>query len=564
MFGTMKLARVARAGGWLALGAFTAALAIQKIRSLDYWMHLRTGRLIWETGAVPSVDPYSYTLPGEPWVDIYWLFQLALHGLHALGGHDAVVLAKAVLALGLVALLGRIGHRPERTALTLVALALALVVAGDRIMPRPELPTFVLLAGTLLLFDRFERRGDAWIYAWPLLQLLWVNLHGLFVLGFAVAGACAANELVRPLLRRGALRPERLRRLAIVAGLALAACLANPNGPDAALLPLQQLQMIGAPGQRAGVALQSAETASLVRGWPLLSPVLLGAFGALTLLSGAAMAVNLRRLRPGDLLLWGAFLLLALVAIRNMSLFALLAAPILVRNTNEWLDARGARLPAAELLAAGAAVALAWLAWDTARGDFFRRLDSPREPGLGVLEVFHPVRAAEWIAEKRPPAPLGHHMADGGYLLWRLHPDYRVLADGRWIYRARPEVVRLTGEKSFRRLDAELRFGTVIVHFAPLDLVDLLGALYRDPSWQLAFADEVAAVFVRRRPGDSQPALDVDAPDFLPPLPEERGYGDFVRRVGRARFWTAVGRPARARAEMAEARERHPERLSGS
>lgn len=564
MFGATNLVRAARAGGWLALGAFAAALAFQKIRSLDYWMHLRTGRLIWETGAVPPVDPYSYTLPGEPWVDIYWLFQLALHGLHELGGHDAVVLAKGVLAVGLVALLGRIGHRPERTALTLVALTLALVVAGDRIMPRPELPTFLLLAGTLLLFDRFERRGDAWIYAWPLLQLLWVNLHGLFVLGFAVAGAHIAGELARPVLQRGAPRLDRLARLGAAGALALAACLASPNGFDAAVLPLEQLLMIGAPGQRAGVALQSAETASLLRGWPLLSPLLLSAFGALALLSAGAMALNRRRLRPSDPLLWGAFLLLALVAIRNMAIFALLAAPILVRNANGWLDARGARLRGADALAVCVALGIALLAWDTARGDFFRRLGSPREPGLGILEAFYPVRAAEWIAVNRPPAPLGHHMADGGYLIWRLHPDYRVLADGRWIYRARPEVVRLTGEKSFRRLDAKLRFGTVIVRYAPLDMSELLGALYRDRSWQLAFADEVAAVFVRSRPGESQPDLDVDAPDFFPPLPDERGYGDFVRRVGRARFWTAVGRPRRARAELAEARERHPERLSGS
>jgi hypothetical protein len=555
--------RAARIAAWLSLGAFTLALSLQKIRSLDYWMHLRTGRLIWEGAAVPSVDPYSYTLPGTPWVDVYWLFQLGLHGLHALGGHEAVVLGKALLALLLVVLLGRIGYRPERAALSVAALALCLLVVGDRIMPRPELPTFVLLAATLLLFDRFERRGDAWIFAWPLLQLLWVNLHGLFVLGFAVAGAHAADELARPVLGRGPLRPRRLGRLGAALALALLACVINPNGLDTALLPLQQLSMIGSPEQREALALQAVETASLLRNWRALSPLLLAAFGLLVLLSGAAMAFGRRRLRPSDPLLWSLFLLLALLAIRNMALFALVAAPLLVRNTNAWLDARGARLPGADALAALLAVAVALLAWDAARGDLFRRLGSPREPGLGVLDVLHPVGAAEWIAANRPPGPLGHHMADGGYLIWRLYPDYLVLADGRWIYRARPEVVRLLGEKSFRRLDAELHFGTVIVHYSPLDLGPLLRALYRDREWQLVFADEVAAVFVRRRAGQTQPDLDVSAPDFFGPLPEEEGYADFVRRLGRVRFWFALGRPRRAQAELAEARRRHPRSFSG-
>jgi hypothetical protein len=69
------------------LCAFAAGLALQKLCCFDDWLHLRTGQLIWETGAVPRVDLYSYTLPGEPWVDVYWLFQLGLHGLYALGGH---------------------------------------------------------------------------------------------------------------------------------------------------------------------------------------------------------------------------------------------------------------------------------------------------------------------------------------------------------------------------------------------------------------------------------------------------------------------------------------------
>jgi len=550
----------ARIGAWLGLFVFAGALALQKIRSLDYWMHLRTGRLIWETGGVPSVDPYSYSLPGEPWVDIYWLFQLGLHGVHTLGGHAGIVVAKLVLAFGLVALLGRIGHRAERTVLTVGALGLVLVVLGDRIMPRPELPTFVLLAATLWLFDRFERRGDAHIYLWPVLQLLWVNLHGLFVLGFGVAGAHVASELLRPLLRRGPPRAERLRRLAAVVGLAALASLASPNGPDAALLPLEQLGMIGIPGQREVVALQSAETASLLRNWPRLSPILLGAFAGLLVLSAGAMLLNLRRLRPSDALLWGAFLLLALAAIRNMSLFALVSAPIFVRNANEWLDARDARLPARDALAAAAGVALALLAWDVARGEFFRRLGSPREPGIGILEVFYPVRAADWVAANRPPPPLGHHMADGGYLIWRLHPDYRVLADGRWIYRVRPDVVRLTSEKSFQRLDETFRFGTVIVHYNPIDLTGLLAALYRDPAWQLAFADEVAAVFVKRVPGAAQPDIDPRAVDLFPPLGEGGDYSDLLRRVGRFRFYTATGHPRLAQAELEAARARHPGR----
>ena len=55
---------------FVSLFALGTAFAFQRIRSLDYWWHLRTGALIAESGAVPTADPYTYTVPGAPWIDI--------------------------------------------------------------------------------------------------------------------------------------------------------------------------------------------------------------------------------------------------------------------------------------------------------------------------------------------------------------------------------------------------------------------------------------------------------------------------------------------------------------
>ena len=93
--------RLAVAALWLSLLAFAASLSLQDIRSFDYWWHLRTGQLIAETGAVPRVDPYTFTVPGARWIDIHWLHQLGLYGLHALGGHAAVVVGKLALVFAL-------------------------------------------------------------------------------------------------------------------------------------------------------------------------------------------------------------------------------------------------------------------------------------------------------------------------------------------------------------------------------------------------------------------------------------------------------------------------------
>jgi hypothetical protein len=540
--------------------AFAAALSFQKIRSYDYWWHLKTGALMAETRSFPRVDPYSFTAPGAPWINIHWLHQVGLHAVQSAGGHDAVVFAKFALVAALVGVLASIGYRRERPEITIGALALMLVVAADRFMPRPELPSFVLLAAVLALLERHERKGDAWVFAVVPLQLIWVNLQSLFALGIVVCGIYFAAELARPLVRVGEpLRVQRLRRLGAVGLLALLACFVNPNGIEGAAFPLQQLRVISLPSVRAAVSPRALEMASPLRNAHLVSSVVLGVFATLVIASGATMVLNLRRMRPAEPLLWCAFLLLALAAIRNMALFGIVAVPLLVRNANELLDARDFARKGRRTIPVLLSLALALLAADTARGRFLPRLESSREPGLGVMGTFYPINAVEWIAEQRPPPPLAHHMADGGYLIWRLFPEYRVLSDGRQeVYRAKPDVLRLVDEDSFRELDRRYRFGTVLVHYGDLDLVDLLKSLYASPRWQLAFSDEVAAVFVRRLPGRDQPDIDIDARDLFPALDDERTYGDAMRRVGRVRFYAAVGRPRRAQAILQEAQALYP------
>ncbi len=551
----------ANAAAWISLGVLTLALALQKIASFDYWWHLRTGQLIAETGAVPKLDPFTFTVLGARWIDIHWLFQVGLYRIFSLGGHDAVVLAKGALLLLLVALLAVVGYRRDRPAVAVATLALVLLVAALRFVDRPELLSFVLLAGILALFSRFERTGDAWIYGVVALQLVWVNSHGLFALGIAVCAIHLVGELSRPLHpARAAIRPERVRRLVAVTVLACAASLANPNFLDAALYPLQQLGMIGLPGQRSAGP-RSTELQPLVTGWRQLASPYLALLGLLAAQSAAAMLLNWRRLRVSDALLWGAFALLALAAIRNVALFAIVAGAIAVRNLNEILDDARARRGWNLAATAGCCALVLALAAYVGRGGFYPSIGVDREPGLGVAEAVFPVGAAEWIARERPAGPICHHMMYGGYLLWRLYPDYPVMADGRLeVFGGdMTRELRLDSVERFRALDARYRFGMVLVQFGYDYPEKLLGELYRDPDWILTYVDTVGALLVRRGSGVSFASIDVDAPDLFPPLEAEPSKRDYQRLLARHKFYSEIGRPRDARRSYDEIRGRYPE-----
>src|ERR1700754_5062370 len=60
----------------------------------SHW-HIAVGRWILQHGAVPYVDTYSFTLPGQPWIAKEWLSQVLMAGAYEIGGWAGVVVLAA-------------------------------------------------------------------------------------------------------------------------------------------------------------------------------------------------------------------------------------------------------------------------------------------------------------------------------------------------------------------------------------------------------------------------------------------------------------------------------------
>jgi hypothetical protein len=541
--------RALRLGLALALLVATAALSLLDIRDFDYWWHLKTGELILANGAVPTADTYTYTVPGARYVDVHWLFQILVHLLHGTGGHAAVVVAVFVViaaAVGLSAAAASVS-RPDRPALVVFCVALGLLAASDRIMPRPEIATLLLLCAEVYLLERWLERGGRAIWLVPPLFLLWANLHGLFAVGLGVIALALAGEALDAVLPgRRPLDRGRAQRLAAVLALSLAACLVNPNGWELLAYPFEQLRMIGTPGQRSRGA-TSMELLPLTY-WPYLRPQIVLGFLALAALAVVGLLAEGRARRARHVLYVAVFGALGVLAQRNTALFLAVGPLVAVRGLGAWLDrhALPARLQQAGALAVVAG--LAALAADVWRGEFHLRIGDSRSPGLSIVRPLYPIGAAEWIAEHRPSGPIYHNMADGAYLIWRLTPDYKVMADGRLeVFGAKLRELDGTTPDVFRRLDARYRFGLALLAYGLLDYPELMEELRRDPAWRLVHADAASVLFARVPPeGAPWPAVDPADPELFPPLPEERSVDDLLLRVRRVRFYAAFGPMFRA------------------
>ena len=154
----------------------------------DTLWHTKVGHDIWATGAFPTVDSYTHTFTGEPWIAKQWLSGVLMAGAFALGGWNGVV-ALAILAL-LAAFV--IVHRQlQRHLAPGAALLIGLWVfamSSSAFLARPHaLALPVALWFIIHVWNAADDRRAPRFYALIALAL-WANLHGSFTLGMVAAG----------------------------------------------------------------------------------------------------------------------------------------------------------------------------------------------------------------------------------------------------------------------------------------------------------------------------------------------------------------------------------------
>jgi hypothetical protein len=511
-----------------------AAVAFIALRALltpippnDFWWHMATGRLIVEIGQIPTVDSFSYTRAGEPFYNQSWLGQLLMYGLYTLGGAALVILAQAALLACTYGLLLRLClRRTGRLRISVAFLLVATMPASfDNWIVRPQTYALPLFVAYLYVLDGWRgrrqeaggRRQEAGIFAiiprqlWilPALGIVWVNLHGSFVLGGALIGLTFVGEGLRRVVadrreeRAWARRPvghaedvldrppapdrPPLRQLFLAGLLTGAAWLINPGG----------LQVLGYVRNLLG----SSAVTQLVTEWAPQTVRDTGGiiFFLFVIVGVVLLAYAPRRPNPVEMLVTGAFFWLALGAVRNNIWFIVVATPLLVDHLASWLprDERPAfqGAPAINAALVGVIGLLLLLALPWVKP----ALGLPPAVG-GLLSPDTPVAAVEFLkGDQRRPVRLFHEMAYGSYLIWA-DPGQKVWADPRielypleqWL-----DYQRLSGGVNVDELLAKYNIdGLLLSNKSQEALVAYAQA--RPHAWEQRYADEEVSYFVRR------------------------------------------------------------------
>jgi len=494
-----------------AAGLLVICLGLQQIASVDYWWQWKTGEVVAAQGP-PRHDTFSFTQDAPARMEVRWAYCWTLRQFTGVFGHAAATAVKTLAVVGLFGLAAWIGLAMARPAQPLVSTAALVTIAAlacsQRLVVRPETASYLFLLVFVFGIVRLQLGPSRWLWVLPLVQVVWANVHGLFILGPAVAGAWLAAELVA---RRGAADPDRARRhraAAILVGATLLASCVNPYGPRILALALDQAAALGNEVQKQlFVELRSPFTFGHRFTAVVYYEILIG-------LAVLSAIVARRRLSVFWVLLVASQLYLSTRAIRNLPLFCLPAVPFIVRNLSvaPWLQrAAIARwMPAGRLLLAGATLVFALAhVWLVATDRFYVRQYMPNHFGAGIDTHYFPSRAADFLDTAGVQGPLWCSESGGSYLIGR---GYRVFLDPRGdVYPNAflAECLALVSQPTPQSLQALVRRWDLRVFFVDTVLTSMLEHVAALPGWRLAYLDSEAAVFLRDDTAPQVPALDL-------------------------------------------------------
>ncbi|GIX03022.1 MAG: hypothetical protein KatS3mg113_0028 [Planctomycetaceae bacterium] len=498
----------------------------------DLYWHLKTGQLILHTRSVPSTDWYTFTSADRPWIDLHWGYQVLLAVWHACTGVSGLVVLHAVL-LTLITACGWWASGTKLPAiLKLLPWSLGVIVLSGRDL-RPEMFSLLFLAFTLYVLNRADDQPQQIWWLLPL-QIVWLNMHALFILGIVVWCCWAGERLLLGLWsryrNRAQTRPLSWRVLTGLTVILSGSSLLNPYGVQGSLFPFELYRKFSVDQ-----AFYADRIGEFQRPWKFLLQhgfrnVYLNAeivLWLITVISFVAVFWQTRQVRGYYVLLFAAFSHLAWEASRNANLFALVSAVVCVGNLQVLWTIRHGQQPVLVHLPryqwGWGIVLILWMVsiptnlWHVMAGE-------QKEFGWGERRAWYPHAAARFAGMSGlPPRAFCSHFGVASMYTYYHGPDKKVFMDGRL------EVCTRAVFERFQRIlmmmsvgddrwqgelrDAEGRLPVVLLDSRYSR--EAINGLLQQPMMRLVYADSACAVFCERELAET---LGMPTADYHPLL----------------------------------------------
>lgn len=462
----------------------------------DTGYHIRAGEFILDHREIPGADIFSFLTPPLPWTLHEWLAEVIMALVHRLGGITGV----AILFSFLIALAGYLAftlllQQNANLIFSSVAALLVTLSTASNWLARPHIFTFVVFIIWYHLLNQYQYRERNYLYALPLIMVVWVNLHGGFILGLILLGIYFAGNLAQWSVAAPNERQRwfaKARRLGLILIACVLAALVNPYGYDTLLFPFRVVQdkfLMDSIAEYLSPNFHS----SLVLPFELLLLTTIATFA----LSGAKLDVI-------ELTLITLFGHMALFSSRHIPLFAFIAGPVVVKQAQLAFESLNGRFVAflkrrMENLAAIDQSTVRFL-WPVTGVVMVLILASRGAIQQDFDGKYVPTKAVAFIQQTAITGNMFNNDEFGDYIIYAAWPKYRVFIDGRTdMYGASrvKEYLTLTQAQDGWESLME-KYQITWVFQTPTAMLSRI--LLKRADWKLLYSDKVANIFVKSLP----------------------------------------------------------------
>lgn len=488
-------------GEILAIAVFLVVILLgPRLLNLDgdLGRHLTVGNYILDHHSIPTVDIFSNTMTGQPFTPHEWLAEVVYALANRLLGLDGVVLLCALLLSGTFWIVyNQAEIRSGSRIIAIIITLLAIVSSTLHWLARPHLFTFLLLAIWVGQMEKVYKGyfSTAWIL--PFIIALWVNLHGGFLIGFAVWAAYVAGaswDILRKFTKNQRIDWCNIRLLLLIGGVSLLATLINPVGTNLWKTLINFLT-------NSYLVSHTIEynPASIINPtiWPFLIFIIFG-----------LVMLDLRRVQQpaADWMLFIGLIGLGFNSMRNIPLAVIACAPMVTNTVTQWIRGLRKRKPAQAIENSinknhhHSFIGYGMVIFAVIAGYLGGLKFDITHTGNQFSTTAFPVDAMDWVISNPQTGNVFNDFTWGGYILYRAWPSVKVFIDGQTDFYGealtREFMTVITVSPGWQEILAKRKITWAVI---PTDseLADLMKST---PGWRVLYQDTTAVVLRRDEP----------------------------------------------------------------
>lgn len=462
----------------------------------DIFWQLKMGEQIFQYHHFPITDPYNHSNPGAVWTLEEWLPAVSFYLINSFSGTTGLIIYKAIIISITYLLFMIIFNRLKvNLYLSLFVLLLAAMVNTRGVwVVFPSIFEYLFLVITLLILEYYQSRKRHFLaILLAILALIWPQSHGSFFLLTIIVGCYLFGDLlIDPIARKfPSYRPisprldtKSRKYLLLVVIWSMITPFMSPNGYWLFIYPF-----------RISFGNFTSYVSEYQKFWNVWNwnwaDFIHGFTVILTAIITTLFLSSWRRLHPRDILLAIIFIGLALIAVRHVAIFALVALFLICRYLGVWFGEYRGLFKRTIIKDTILILLIIFFV-------YFYKTQIVKF-GFDMRESSYPKQAAELINNSLLPGNMFNHYNYGGYLIWKM-PNYKVFVDGRlemYLGQAGQDYLTiLTAKPGYEKLLEKYQINFLINYLTD----PIVEKLVEDDNWRYIYNDNQYIVLVKNSP----------------------------------------------------------------